>query len=85
MTGDVINPIGHPFVGTPMEPGRKGAQTATILTAARELWPPDGTPPEAISVAQRNQSIWRWYARRRVGGRPILPSDRHLRRVFNGR
>ena len=80
-----INPIGHPFAGTPLEPGRKGAQTATILVAAKELWPPDGNPPEALSVAHRNRMIWSWYERRRVKGRPADPSDRHIRRVFNGR
>jgi hypothetical protein len=80
-----INPIGHPWVGTPLEPGRKGAQTATIQAARRDIWPPDGAPPEDIGVAGRNQRIWDWYKRRQLKGRPPLPSDRHLRRIFNGR
>ena len=80
-----INPISHPFAGTPLEPGRKGAQTRTILVAAKDLWPPDGRPPADLDVAERNRMIWAWYRRRRVMGRPADPSDRHLRRVFNGR
>ncbi len=82
---ELINPVAHPFVGTPLEPGRKGAQTATILTAARDFWPPDGRPPASLSVTDRNRMIWSWYARRRFKGRPVDPSVRHLRRVFNGR
>jgi hypothetical protein len=84
MTG-VIDPIGHPFAGTPMEPGKKGAQTATILVAAGEIWPPDGRPPPTLSKADRNRALWAWFRRRRVNGRPVDPSERHIRRTFNGR
>ena len=39
----------------------------------------------SLSVTDRNRMIWSWYARRRFKGRPVDPSVRHLRRVFNGR
>ena len=80
----VINPIARPFAGTPLEPGRKGCQERRIKLAASELWPPTGQPPPpmALSVAGRNQMIWVWYARK--GLKAAQPSERHLRRVFNG-
>jgi hypothetical protein len=79
-----INPIARPFAGTPLEPGRKGCQERTIRLAASELWPPAGQPPPptALSVADRNLMIWAWYESK--GLKVHQPSDRHLRRVFNG-
>lgn len=81
----VINAIAHPFASTPLEPGRKGAQEATIRAACLDLWPPDGGVPADLGVAERNRLIWGWYARRRVNGEPADPSERHIRRLFNGR
>ena len=75
----------HPFADTDLEPGRKGYQERTIRLAARELWPPDGKPSADLSKAERNRALWSWYKQRGIADVRDQASERHIRRVFNGR
>ena len=74
-----IEPYGRPFAGTPLSTARKGHQAARIDLAVNDLWGSD-RQPTGLPVAERNMAIWDWFARRGLDE----PSDRHLRRYFNG-